>query len=238
MAKKTTKDKTQEVVANCNQFGKVVASCDRFEEHITNCDDFEKNEMVPSQYDIERLILTIRGKQVLIDRDLAAIYGVETKRLNEQVRRNIARFPERYRFQLTRKELMEVVANCDRLKTLKFSTTEPFVFTEFGVSMLPSVLNSQKAIDISIRIIDAFVAMRRFMIQNAAVLMRIAHFKKHNTQYPEIAFIQLPHRNHDRFLIIDDKVYLLGASLKDIGTGLCAVTEMTIAPDVILGMVR
>ncbi len=320
MAKKTTKDKTQEVVANC----------DRFEEHITNCDNFEKNEMVPSQYDIERLILTIRGKQVLTDRDLAAIYGVETKRLNEQVRRNIARFPERYRFQLTKKEMMELVANCDRFKSLKHSTTEPFVFTEYGVSMLPSVLNSQKAVDISIRIIDAFVAMRRFMIQNAAVLMRIAHLekhqietdgkidlildkiekhhpkllpeqvfptgcvwdawtyisdlvrsarqrivlidnfvddrvlsmltkradgvmatiqtryneqfltdlKKHNTQYPEIAFIQLPHRNHDRFLIIDDKVYLLGASLKDIGAGLCAVTEMTIAPEVILGMVR
>ena len=85
---------------------------------------------------------------------------------------------------------------------------------------------------------NAFVAMRRFMIQNAAVLKRIAHFKKHNTQYPEIAFIQLPHRNHDRFLIIDDKAYLLGASLKDIGAGLCAVTEMAIAPDVILGMVR
>ena len=133
---------------------------------------------------------------------------------------------------------MEVVANCDRLKTLKFSTTEPFVFTEFDVSMLPSVLNSQKAIDISIRIIDAFVAMRRFMTQNAAVLMRIAHLEKHNTQYPKIAFIQLPHRNHDRFLIIDDKVYLLGASLKDIGAGLCAVTEMTIAPEVILGIVR
>ena len=330
MAKKTTKDKTQEVVANCNQFEKVVASCDRFEEHITNCDNFEKNEMVPSQYDIERLILTIRGKQVLTDRDLAAIYGVETKRLNEQVRRNIARFPERYRFQLTKKEMMELVANCDRFKSLKHSTTEPFVFTEYGVSMLPSVLNSQKAVDISIRIIDAFVAMRRFIMQNAAVLMRIAHLekhqietdekidlildkiekhhpkllpeqvfptgcvwdawtyisdlvrsarqrivlidnfvddrvlsmltkradgvmatihtryneqflidlKKHNTQYPEIAFIQLPHRNHDRFLIIDDKVYLLGASLKDIGAGLCAVTEMTIAPEVILGMVR
>ena len=320
MAKKTTKDKTLEVVANCNQFEKVVAKCD----------NLEKNEMVPSQYDIEQLILTIRGKQVLIDRDLASIYGVETKRLNEQVKRNIARFPERYRFQLTRKELMEVVANCDRLKTLKFSTTEPFVFTEFGVSMLPSVLNSQKAVDISIRIIDAFVAMRRFMIQNAAVLMRIAHLerhqietdekidlildkieehhpkllpeqvfptgcvwdawtyisdlvrsacqrivlidnfvddrvlslltkrsdgvsatihtryneqfltdlKKHNKQYPEIEFIQLPHRNHDRFLIIDDKVYLLGASLKDIGAGLCAITEMTIAPEVVLGMVR
>ena len=66
----------------------------------------------------------------------------------------------------------------------------------------------------------------------------LTDLKKHNTQYPEIAFIQLPHRNHDRFLIIDDKVYLLGASVKDIGAGLCAVTEMTIAPEVILGKVR
>ena len=66
----------------------------------------------------------------------------------------------------------------------------------------------------------------------------LTDLKKHNAQYPEIAFIQLPHRNHDRFLIIDDKAYLLGASLKDIGAGLCVVTEMTIAPEVILGMVR
>ena len=66
----------------------------------------------------------------------------------------------------------------------------------------------------------------------------ITDLKKHNTQYPEIKFIQLPHRNHDRFLIIDDKVYLLGASLKDMGTGLCAVTEMSIAPEVILGLVK
>ena len=66
----------------------------------------------------------------------------------------------------------------------------------------------------------------------------LTDLKKHNTQYPEILSIQLPHRNHDRFLIIDDKVYLLGASLKDMGARLCAVTEMTIEPEVILGMVR
>ena len=66
----------------------------------------------------------------------------------------------------------------------------------------------------------------------------LTDLQKHNSQYPEIKFIQLPHRNHDRFLIIDDKVYLLGASLKDIGTGLCAVTEMTIAPETILGLVK
>ncbi len=66
----------------------------------------------------------------------------------------------------------------------------------------------------------------------------LTDLKKHNTQYPEIEFVQLPQRNHDRFLIIDDKVYLLGASLKDIGTGLCAVTEMAIAPELILELVK
>ena len=302
MAKKTTKDKTQEVVANCNQFEKVVANCDRFEEHIINCD---KSVDISG---IENMIFSIRGVQVMIDRDLAMLYGVTTSRLNEQVKRNRARFPESFRFQLTEAERDEVVAICDNLRSLKYNPSLPYVFTEQGIAQLSSVLHSPIAIEVSIRIMNAFVAMRRFMIQNAAVLMRIAHLekllpeqvfatgcvwdawtyisdlvrsarkrivlidnfvddrvlsmltkradgvtatihtryneqfltdlKKHNTQYPEIAFIQLPHRNHDRFLIIDDKVYLLGASLKDIGAGLCAVTEMTIAPEVILGMVR
>jgi hypothetical protein len=66
----------------------------------------------------------------------------------------------------------------------------------------------------------------------------LADLKTHNAQYPEIEFVQLPQRNHDRFLIVDDKLYLLGASLKDIGTGLCAVTEMAIAPEVILELVK
>ena len=66
----------------------------------------------------------------------------------------------------------------------------------------------------------------------------ITDLKKHNAQYPEIEFNQLPHRNHDRFLIIDDQVYLLGASLKDMGTGLCAITEMTITPEAIMELVK
>ncbi len=66
----------------------------------------------------------------------------------------------------------------------------------------------------------------------------LADLKKHNEQYPEIQFIQLPHHNHDRFLIIDDKVYLLGASLKDMGTGLCAITGMTISPEIILKLIK
>ena len=320
MAKKKTSKKGQEPVTNCDQSMEVVAICD----HLEN------NDNILSQSEIENLILTIRGHQVLIDRDLAGIYKVETKRLNEQVRRNIARFPDRYRFQLTKEEMMELVANWDRFKPLKFSPTTPFAFTVYGVSMLPSVLNSKKAVDTSIRIIDAFVAMRKFIFQNANILTRIANLethqietdekidaildkmeenspkllpeqvfpagcvwdawtfisdlvrsaktrivlidnfvddrvlsmltkrsngvsatihtryneqlltdlKKHNTQYPEIEFIQLPHRNHDRFLIIDDQVYLLGASLKDIGVGLCAITEMTITPEMILELLR
>ena len=85
-----------------------------------------ETDIILSQYDIEKMIVTIRGEQVLIDRDLAMIYGIETKRLNEQVKRNIARFPERYRFQLTKDEMMELVANCDRFKTLKHSTTTAY----------------------------------------------------------------------------------------------------------------
>jgi hypothetical protein len=83
--------------------------------------------------DIENRIFTIREKQVMIDSDLAEIYGVETKRLNEQIKRNIERFPDSYRFQLSEKEKIELVANCDRFKTLKHSTSNPYTFTEQGV---------------------------------------------------------------------------------------------------------
>ena len=100
-----------------------VTNCDQSMEVVTICDHLEKNDNMLSQSEIEGLILTIRGYQVLIDRDLAGIYKVETKVLNQAVRRNIARFPDRYRFQLTKEEMMELVANCDRFKTLKHSTS-------------------------------------------------------------------------------------------------------------------
>jgi hypothetical protein len=168
MAKKrfNKKDDIMEPVINCDRSIEVAANCDQLVEVDANCDHPDNGDIILSQYDIERLILAIRGKQVLIDRDLGNIYGVETKRLNEQVRRNIARFPDRYRFQLTKDEMKELVANCDRFNMLKHSTSAPYAFTVFGVSMLPSVLNSQKAIDTSIRIIDAFVAMRSFRTRN------------------------------------------------------------------------
>ena len=86
----------------------------------------------------------------MIDRDLAELYGVETKRLNEQVKRNIDRFPLEFMFQLTNKEKEEVVANCDHLNSLKFSKTNPYAFTEHGAVMLASVLNSEQAVQTSL----------------------------------------------------------------------------------------
>ena len=308
----------------------VVANCDNPKEVVANSDHPDNGELTLSQHDIEILIITVRGEQVLIDQDIARLYGVTTKRLNEQAKRNSARFPANFRFELTAEERDEVVANCDHLKSLKFRPTLPFAFTEQGIGQLSSVVHSQKAIERSIVIMNAFVAMRRFIVQNAGILMRIAHLerhqietdekidlildkmeerspkllpeqifqtgcvwdawayvsdlirsakqrivlidnfvddrvlsmldkraegvsatihsryyeqfqtdlKKHNEQYPPIEFVQLPHKNHDRFLIIDDKVYLMGASLKDIGSGLCAITEMQILPETILVLLK
>lgn len=263
---------------------------------------------------IEAFILTIRGKQVLLDRDLAMLYNVETKRLNEQVKRNIERFPSRFRFQLSKEELNELVANCDRFDTLKHSTSCPYVFTEQGVAMLSTVLRSKTAVETSIKIMDAFVSMRYFIASNAKVFQRLENIEyeqlemkrwreqansrideifnkinqpefpqqgifydgqiydaytfvanlirdaknsivlidnyiddtvltlldkrkidvaasiytdrigrnlqldinRHNAQYPPIS-IGIYRNAHDRFLIIDSKVYHIGASIKDLG---------------------
>ena len=296
-------------------------------EVVANCDNLY--EVIYSQSDIERMIVTIRGVQVMIDCDLATVYEVTTSQLNQQVKRNIARFPTNFRFQLTKEE-MEILKS--QIVTSSWGGTRklPYAFTEPGIAQLSSVLHSERAIETSVKIMSAFVAMRHFIIQNAGVLKRITNLehhqietdekidqildkmgklspkllpeqifqtgcvwdawsfisdlvrsaqqrivlidnfvddrvlslltkradgvtatihtryseqfltdlKKHNEQYPEITFVQLPHRNHDRFLIIDNKSYLLGASVKDIGVGLCAVTELSTSPETILEMVK
>ena len=292
---------------------------------------------------IESLIRIVRGQQVMLDSDLAMLYGVETKRLNEQVKRNLNRFPEDFMFQLTQDEAVHLRSQFatsnekDNPLRPQFVTSNgrggnrylPYAFTRNGIAMLSSVLRSDTAVEVNIRIMRAFTMIPQLVNHNAQIIERIfnieqhqqetdktikvildriedvspkllpeqvfatgcvwdawiyisdlvrsarqrivlidnyvddrvlsmltkradgvtatihtryneqflTELKKHNTQYPEIVFIQLPHRNHDRFLIIDDKVYLLGASLKDIGAGLCAVTEMSIEPEVILGII-
>ena len=122
---------------------------------------------------IENKIFTIRNTQVMIDRDLAEIYGIETKVLNQAVKRNLDRFPAQFRFQLTNFEKFELVTNCDRLKKLKHSTNNPFAFTEQGVAMLSAVIKSEIAVKVSIQIIQAFVEMRKVLMNNSGLLQRI-----------------------------------------------------------------
>lgn len=153
-------------------------------ELVTNCDRLQNNEVIVAT-PIESRIMSIRGKQIMIDRDLAELYGVETKRLNEAVKRNIERFPERFRFQLTKEEMAELVANCDRFNSLKHSTARSYAFTEQGVAMLSTVLRSETAIRVSIRIMDAFVAMRRFMTTNAEVFQRLSTMEYHQLEMQE-----------------------------------------------------
>lgn len=331
MVKKTKKKDCEHMkpVTNCDQSKELVANNDQIDDmvEITHADDI----------DITKLIVVVRGQQVLIDRDIALLYKVETKVLNQKVKRNVARFPERFRFQLTKQEMKELVTNCDRFESLKHSSSAPYAFTEQGISMLSAVVTSQKAVDTSIRIMDAFVGMRRFMAANAHIFQRLdrverqqiesklwmeqtddkintilskmdeqspkllseqifatgcvwdawayvsdlvrsakqqivlidnfvddrvlslqdkradnveatihsryyepfqTDLKKHNEQYREIKFIQLPQKNHDRFLMIDDDVYLLGASVKDMGVGMCAVTKMEVSPEMVLGLLK
>ena len=128
---------------------------------------------------IENRILVIRGQQVMLDRDLAELYGVETKRLNEQVKRNIERFPEDFMFVLNKSEKEEVVANCDHHQVLKFSPTLPFAFTEQGVAMLSSILKSPKAVEVNIKIMRTFVAMRHFLQNNAQVFAELKAIRQH-----------------------------------------------------------
>lgn len=276
-------------------------------------------------------IYSIRGTEVMLDRELAQLYGVETKVLNQAVKRNIQRFPERFMFQVSPEEW-------DSLKSQIVTSNKgrggdrylPYVFTEQGVTQLSTILRSKTAIEVSIRIMDAFVAMRRFLSANAGMFQRIEKVEqhqmltdkkvevvlkrmdelaprvtpeqifatgcvwdawsyisdlirsanarvvlidnfvddrvltlldkrndavsatiysryteqfrldlaKHNEQYNPITFIQLPHKSHDRFLIIDEDVYLMGASVKDMGTSLCAITKMEIAPETVLSLLK
>ena len=163
------------------------------------------NEIIQIQ-NIKNHIFTIRGVQVMIDSDLAEMYGVETKNLNLAVKRNIDRFPEKFRFQLTKEEYEDflrfqfvtskenslrsqnaTLEKNDEVLRLQNETSKekrggrrylPFVFTEQGVSMLSAVLRSETAVKVSIQIIDAFVEMRKFISQNANLFQRINNIEQ------------------------------------------------------------
>lgn len=122
----------------------------------------------------ESLIFEIRGSKVMLDTDLALLYGTETKKLKQQVKRNSRRFPSDFMFILTAAEKKELVTICDRLKRLKHSSVNPMAFTEQGVAMLSSVLNSEKAIQVNIEIMRAF-ALYRYMLKESEELKKEIH---------------------------------------------------------------
>jgi hypothetical protein len=122
---------------------------------------------------IERGIFVIRGQRVMLDTDLAELYGVPTKALNQAVKRNADRFPDDFMFQLNEAEKQKVVTTCDHLRKLKFSPTLPHAFTEHGAVMLASVLNSPAAVAASIHVVRAFVRLRLLLASHAELTKRV-----------------------------------------------------------------
>lgn len=145
----------------------------------------KKDSLVPQER-IQDAILLIRGQKVMLDADLARIYGVTTKRLNEQVKRNRDRFPdEDFMFQLTVKEKAEVVAICDHLKNIKYSRQLPYAFTEHGAIMLANVLNSKTAVAASIQVVKTFIKMREIFGQNKQLAERLYRVEQRLSQHDQ-----------------------------------------------------
>ena len=170
------------------------------------------NQQLSVENKVESLIQVVRGQQVMLDRDLAELYGVETKRLNEQVKRNIERFPEDFMFQLTSNEF-------DNLKS-QIATSSwggvrklPYAFTEQGVAMLSGVLKSPTAVEVNIRIMRAFVSMRHFMANNAAIFQRLEtiefnQLESNKVQAKILAHQEVQdHRIDELFRRLDEGVY-------------------------------
>ena len=151
-----------------------VAICNQSKIDVTKCDNHKLAG------NIEPLIKVIRGQQVMLDKDLATLYGVETRVLNQTVKRNIERFPDDFRFELSREECLrsQIVISNGRGGN-RYST---YAFTEQGVAMLSSVLRSQTAIEVNIQIMRAFVSMRHFMVSNASVFSRLETMEYHQLE--------------------------------------------------------
>lgn len=141
---------------------------------------------IPNEIILSKIYI-IRNQKVMLDKDLALLFNVETKRLKEQVRRNIERFPENFMFELTGEEYQSLRSQFASLKRGRHSKYPPFVFTEHGILMLSSVLNSKMAITMSIQIIDTFVQLRKLANSNDEILSKIKQIElQYNEQFSEI----------------------------------------------------
>jgi hypothetical protein len=137
-----------------------------------------QHELVASAQRIESAILVIRDQKVILDADLAELYGVSTKVFNQAVRRNQDRFPEDFKFRLTPVEKREVVTDCDHLRKLKYSSTLPYAFTEHGAIMAATVLNTPRAITISVYVVRAFVKLRGLVSSQTDFARKLENLEK------------------------------------------------------------
>lgn len=137
---------------------------------------------------IETKIYEVRGQKVILDFDLADLYEVENRALKQAVKRNIDRFPEDFMFQLSKNEWQELITTCDNLpEGVKFSPATPFAFTEQGVAMLSSVLRSQKAIQVNIAIMRAFVFIRQYALSHKDLTNKLKELEtKYNKQFKDV----------------------------------------------------
>jgi len=138
----------------------------------------KNNKSIVLVEQVKSKILFMRGEKVILDSDLAALYGVPTKRLNEQIKRNHERFPLDFMFQLTKAEKDYVVANCDHPQKLKFSPVLPNTFTEHGAIMAASVLNSERAVQASIYVVRAFVKLRQMLAPYKELIGKLDQLEK------------------------------------------------------------
>jgi len=159
----------------------VIAKCDLFTLKI----HMEEHTSIVLIGKIEQSILLIRRQKVIIDADLANFYGVETRIINQQVKRNPHKFPEDFIFQLTDKEKNEVITKCDNLSKLKYTNVLPYAFTEHGAIMAASVLNSPRAVEMSVFIVRAFVKMRQMIMEHQELALKIAEIEKHLTSHDQ-----------------------------------------------------
>lgn len=139
---------------------------------MVNAQNIVATEVIPAR------ILTIRSQRIMIDADLAELYGVPTKALNQAVKRNQGRFPPDFMFQLTPEEKAEVVTNCDHLAKLKFAKSMPFAFTEHGAIQAANVLNSAQAVEMGIYVVRAFVRMRELVVAHQDLAKRLADLEE------------------------------------------------------------
>jgi hypothetical protein len=142
---------------------------------------------------IQSRIYEMRGQRIMLDFDLAILYGTETRILKQAVKRNTERFPKDFMFQLNKKEWQELITICDNLpERIKFSPALPYAFTEHGVTMLASVLKSKKAIQMNIAIVRAFIALKQFALSYGELAEQIKELKEttgnHNVQLNQIYY--------------------------------------------------